>query len=282
MTLGEKIRARRRALGLTQKDVGGDTVTRNMICAIEHGDVSPSLATLTAIAEALSLPIAYLLSEEEDPSLYMQQELLPRLRAAHSAGRYADVLSLTRRLPETAKRDEVAAFLVSSLVHLAERALHDGNLGQIPALVAEAQKYAGKTALPLPHLLARAELCLGIAKSPEAPRWGVNTEQYFSHVNRAVNSELYRYLSESDYLPVENTYLAAHLLARERIAEHRYAEAVTILGEIEGKKASGEVGSYLLYRVYTDMELCYREMRDFENAYRYSTKRIALLSSFRG
>ena len=66
MTLGEKLRARRKALGMTQKDVAGSAVTRNMICAIERGDVSPSLSTLAAIAEAHSVPIEYLVSDEDD------------------------------------------------------------------------------------------------------------------------------------------------------------------------------------------------------------------------
>ncbi len=281
MTLGEKIRARRKELGLTQKDVAGTAVTRNMICAIERGDVSPSLATLAAIAETLSVPIEYLVSDEEDLTPYLVQDVLPKLRNAYAAGRYADCLTICRRLPEKARRDEAAYLTAAALIGLAERAIDAGNLASVPAYLSEAEAYTKLTVLPTAHLLARAELCRSIAASPQTPKWEISGDRYFELANSSIALEKFRYLSESDFFPIRDPNLREHISAKELLSQNRYADALAVLLGIEDRKSSGTIGSYLLYRVYTDIETCYRELRDYENAYRYSTKRVSLLSAFR-
>ena len=46
LTLGEKIKRRRRELHLTQAALAGESITRILISRIESGDVNPSLETL--------------------------------------------------------------------------------------------------------------------------------------------------------------------------------------------------------------------------------------------
>ena len=275
MTIGEKIRARRKALGLTQSDVAGTAVTRNMICAIERGSVSPSIATLRAIAEVLSVPVDYLVSEENDLNVYLVREALPRLRHAYRTHRYSDCVTICRRLPEEAILNEVA------LVGRAERAVNEGNLSLIPHIVSEVEYAASRTVLPTEHLLARAELCRAIAVNPRSPKWEIGTDRYCRLANDAVGLEQFRYLSESDSFPIYDENLREHITARIHLSAGRYREALDVLTGIEERKSTGEIGSFLLFRIYTDMEVCYREIGDFENAYRYSTKRLSLFSAFR-
>jgi HTH-type transcriptional regulator, quorum sensing regulator NprR len=64
--LGEKIRHRRKQLGLTLKDIAGDIVTPSQISAIEKGKCKPSNDLLLHIARCLDTDIEYFtLSEEE-------------------------------------------------------------------------------------------------------------------------------------------------------------------------------------------------------------------------
>ena len=281
MTIGEKVRARRKALGLTQKEVAGSAVTRNMICNIEKGIVSPSVATLYALAEALSVPVDYLVSEESDLTVFLVREALPRLRHAYRSHRYSDCVTICRRLPESAIRDEVALLLASAQLGLAERALKQGNLSLIPHMVSEVEYAAAKTVLPTEHLLARAELFRAIAVNPRSPKWEIGTDRYCRLANEAVGLERFRYLSEGAEPPIYDENLRQHVEARELLGAGRYREALALLIGIEERKSSGEIGSYLLFRIYTDMETCYRELGDFENAYRYSTKCLSLFSAFR-
>ena len=62
--------------------------------------------------------------------------------------------------------------------------------------------------------------------------------------------------------------------------ERHYADALSLLLEIENTKSNYERNSYLMFCVYGDMEICYRQLFDFENAYRFATKRISLMEGF--
>ena len=62
--LGKRIKEARLARKMTQADVVGDFITRNMLSQIESGTANPSVKTLTYLAKVLQLPVNYLLPDE--------------------------------------------------------------------------------------------------------------------------------------------------------------------------------------------------------------------------
>jgi tetratricopeptide (TPR) repeat protein len=68
--LGERIRSRRKELGLTQSQLGGKELTKGFISLIERGRTKPSIETLMLLADRLQRPVGYFL--EEDTKLSMQ------------------------------------------------------------------------------------------------------------------------------------------------------------------------------------------------------------------
>ncbi|HLW46261.1 MAG TPA: tetratricopeptide repeat protein [bacterium] len=62
-SLGERIRARRKELGLTQSQLGGAELTKGFISLIEKGRAKPSIETLILLAKRLQRPIGYFLEE---------------------------------------------------------------------------------------------------------------------------------------------------------------------------------------------------------------------------
>lgn len=62
--LGKRIKEARLARKMTQSDVVGDFITRNMLSQIESGTATPSVKTLTYLAKVLQLPVNYLLPDE--------------------------------------------------------------------------------------------------------------------------------------------------------------------------------------------------------------------------
>ena len=78
--LGEKIRHLRIQLGITQKDLAGDKITRNMLSLIESGAASPSVSTLLYIAERLGTPAGYFFtSSEEDEGRFLKMNVLGQM-----------------------------------------------------------------------------------------------------------------------------------------------------------------------------------------------------------
>ena len=65
LQLGKRLREARIAKKMTQSDVVGTFITRNMLSQIESGVASPSLKTLEYLANTLELPIHYLISEAQ-------------------------------------------------------------------------------------------------------------------------------------------------------------------------------------------------------------------------
>lgn len=85
MELGQKIRQARQALGLSQRQLCADRITRNMLSRIENGSARPSMDTLAYLASRLGKSVSYFLEEqavvspnmavmEQSRSLYSRQE----------------------------------------------------------------------------------------------------------------------------------------------------------------------------------------------------------------
>ena len=106
MVLGEKIKAIRKSKKLTQQDIAGERITRNMLSAIECGKASPSLDTLSFIAERLGVPIAYFISDEDELFYYKKRQLLDDIKSSLRNKMFLNAISLIESIHET--DDELA------------------------------------------------------------------------------------------------------------------------------------------------------------------------------
>lgn len=62
--LGKRIKEARISKKMTQSELVGDFITRNMLSRIESGNATPSVKTLEYIASKLELPVSSLVPEE--------------------------------------------------------------------------------------------------------------------------------------------------------------------------------------------------------------------------
>ena len=74
--LGRKIREARLAKRLTQSEVVGDFITRNMLSQIESGAATPSMKTLEYLSNVLSVPMSQLVPGDRKST---------RLNSSHSS-----------------------------------------------------------------------------------------------------------------------------------------------------------------------------------------------------
>ena len=65
LSLGEKIKRRRKELDMTLKELAGDRITPGQISLVESGKSNPSMDLLEYLAGALSTSIEYLMETEE-------------------------------------------------------------------------------------------------------------------------------------------------------------------------------------------------------------------------
>ena len=65
MTMGQRILTARLAAGLSQRELAGEEITRNMLSSLEHDAANPSVATLRYLAKRLGKSVSWLLGETE-------------------------------------------------------------------------------------------------------------------------------------------------------------------------------------------------------------------------
>lgn len=101
MELGVKIRTARLAAGLSQRQLCGEEITRNMLSLIENGAAQPSMKTLTLLARRLGKPLSFFLDENaEDKQQFGESwELLNRAEEAVEQGRTEYARELLAQLP---------------------------------------------------------------------------------------------------------------------------------------------------------------------------------------
>jgi transcriptional regulator with XRE-family HTH domain len=67
-SIGDRIRDRRRVLGLSQRDLEGCGITFSYISRIELGERTPSMKALRKLAPKLGVSVHWLETGEEDPA----------------------------------------------------------------------------------------------------------------------------------------------------------------------------------------------------------------------
>ena len=92
MELGQRIKDARTRLGLSQRQLCGDVITRNMLSQIENGAARPSMDTLSYLAKQLGKPVSYFL--EEDAVISPNQERMRKARQAFAAGNFEKAAAL--------------------------------------------------------------------------------------------------------------------------------------------------------------------------------------------
>lgn len=140
MTLGEKIRTARVERHMTQKDVVGDYITRNMLSKIENDAATPSVRTLDYLARTLDLPVGYFLGESglSDGSV---PDGLDEARAAYRDERWLDCLAALDADKHAGSTDEGYLLHARAGAAAAAQALQQGDFVTARELAETAQYY---------------------------------------------------------------------------------------------------------------------------------------------
>ena len=128
MKLGEKIRSARLNAGMTQADLAGDFITRNMLSQIENGLAMPSLQTALYIADRLGVDAGILFSERDNKEAYFLTRKLPILKASFEAGEYDKCIELCSE--ESENCDEACFILAECYIKKAYDNFYRGKLRQ--------------------------------------------------------------------------------------------------------------------------------------------------------
>lgn len=239
MTMGQRIAQARREAGLSQRELAGENITRNMLSRLEHDAAAPSLATLRHLSQRLGKSVSWLLGED-GPS---------EAAAAFERGDY-------RRCLETLTGEEKRWLGPLALIREAEQALADGRIPYARGLLEELD--GSGSPLFGPELDRKAQIlrcsCGNFSPIPEDEDLLLRAEAALA---AGRHQDAARYLAARDardarweYLMGECRFLAGeHAAAREHY--HRCED---------------------IFDVRQRLEICCRELGDYKMAYYYAKK----------
>lgn len=261
MELGEKLRQARLEAGLSQRQLCGDQITRNMLSQIEHGTARPSMGTLRYLAERLGKTVSFFL--EETAVLSPNQAVMEQARRRFDTADYPGAMEALKgyREPDPVYDREKRILWAVLCQELARSALAQGKIPYAQALLEKAE---GRTAycwealerqrllllanIPGQNVCARLpsldrELLL---RAEDALRAGeTNRAQALLEAAELQTSPRWNFLRGRLYV-LDGAYEKA--LSCLKKAEDAYPEALPLL------------------------EQCCRELGDFKSAYEYACR----------
>lgn len=287
MNIGEKIRELRVAKLMTQAELAGTQITRNMLSSIENGAAQPSLSTILYIAKRLNVPAGFLLAEAGDEIVFRKMNSFSNIKQAYVAG---DLLGCRSMCLSSCPHpdDEIALLLADCDAGIAEEEFWKGKLRSACRFFDEALVYAEKTMYPTAHIVARVQVFFRYMQrlSPTLYSDILDEEQSPSmiwHSPFATYTKALECLDAGDYSGAselcaqldEESFFWAHLEICGQMSAGKYAEAKK---KLEGLlKANEPLNEIELYTVLCELEICCRETEDYKGAYGYATEKVQLL-----
>lgn len=151
--LGKRIKEARLAKKMTQSEVVGDFITRNMLSQIESGVACPSIKTLQYLAKVLELPVKDLIPDDESvassETIAADDGMVGILLKAKTAYKENDFalaieISTPMSVEKSALYDESCAILAMSYLSLAKEKEMSGGFKDAAKCAEKAVEFADK------------------------------------------------------------------------------------------------------------------------------------------
>ena len=265
--LGQRLKQARIEAGLSQRQLCGQEITRNMLSQIESGKAKPSMQTLQYLAQQLGKPVSWFL--EEDTVTSPNQQIMEAARQAYAGREYAHCLEQLQayQSPDALFDWEMQLLFGLSAMALAEQARTEGRDIYAASLLEKAGQAGQQTPYYTPAM-ERERLLILYEIQPEKA-------EELASLLPADDRELMlraRALQAGDDWEESTKVLSAvrkkdgeyHCLLGKAFMEQReYARAVSHFLQAEQDYPQLCIKA---------LEICYRELEDYKMAYHYACK----------
>lgn len=260
MTMGALLKQARLEAGLSQRQLCGSEITRNMLSQIENGAAKPSMDTLCYLAARLGKPVSYFLEEE---TASVNQDRMGKARRAWQQGDWEQVLDLLEgyQLPDGVFDAEMGLLRALATMEKAKQAI---DRGKVPYAVALLQDMDTASPYFTPELQRQRLLLLGKARPAEAiavlRQLPGNDDELLLRAQAAQQQE--KWERSVCLLDAAEGKSEQWYLLRGEACYHmgQYGAAAEYFGKVETKALSR-------------LESCYEQLGDYKMAYYYAKMR---------
>ena len=288
MNLGEKIKAARLERHMTQKDVVGDYITRNMLSKIENGSATPSVKTLEYLAGALGLPAGYFMTESGGDEL--TPGCVADARAYFKQGQYEACIQVLDTLElDGGYRDEVNLLQARAKIGMSKKAMADGRYEEAIRLARESIQHNDRSLYVSAAFRTEALLLIARCTMDLEGDFSKALDEYQTAYQDQGLGEFYR-LTMAEYHIGQGDMAAAkrEMDSIARLSDTSKPVYLMLQGSIELKDKQFEAAAkqlekaeqlarttgsnYFMSSLYAMLEHCYRELGDYRMAYTYACK----------
>ncbi len=286
--LGKKLRTARIEQGMTQSELCGDFLTRNMLSRIENGSASPSIPTLCYLADRLGLPAGYFLDDRDNGDTLQNRRLKQMIKEEYAAGNYALCLDYCRGLREA--DDELALITLVCSYHCGKEAMTDGQLRRAAEFFDRVIAVPVDAAQAFPGLKKEAEVYRRYIRAFLTQyESGQEEEALFSVLGLpdcgADLAAIARIVSLLRRTGLKNAEALAEITVFSEKQNRFFTESLLAFEEgnyFAAKARLIETVSYPLIPMLTCwamtlLEKCCASLKDYENAYAYSVRRREMI-----
>lgn len=286
MDIGKRIKQLRTEKLMTQSELSGNVITRNMLSQIENGIATPSLPTVTYLAKRLGVPVGYLLSDDNEDFIYCKASAMVNIKKAFTDRNYEMCRDLCISVASGGD-DEIELILAICTINIAVCKVLDGNLrsacDEIDSAIihSRATIYDTVSIRNCAYVLARFLRSI----SPTLVCSEVNGEDERTYSPYTFENGFCKYIVALDGLDSlcfdlndesESLY-KMHVEAKRMIRDNKFEDACKLLRKLYTGDAV--LSKMFMYLTSIDMEICCREIQDFRSAYEYSQNKTLLLES---
>ena len=287
--IGEKIKALRISKRMTQSELAGDQITRNMLSLIENGSALPSLQTVMYLSERLGVPAGMFLARESEELIYRKMSELPKIKARYKAREYKLCAAMCEDLLGDGKDDEIDHILSMCHFNIAKEAFNSGKLHtscmelDLSCMHSENTIYGGghirsAAAVYFEYMLRLSPTLTSdfgydsfdgeYVLSDPFCRYAVALRAFEANDTATVES----YILQSE---AEETCYVSHIKALVEMSGGDYQSAKTRLKAIINSDDTD--CRVIMYDIFKNLEECCRETDDYKGAYEYSVGKVELL-----
>lgn len=261
MELGEKLRRARLEAGLTQKQLCGEEITRNMLSLLENGSASPSIRTLQYLSRQLGKSMSYFLEEEAVVSANLM--VMEQARQCFDAGDWSGAARALEhyREPDPVYDREKGLMQSLLLLAMAEQAMDQERTVLARELL---NRLEAEPAYCAAEISRRRALLLGRLGEKTAQELPSMDEELLLRAREALDDGQYqRAACLLDAVQEQSDAHWSLLRGRAYLSEKHWSEAARCFHAAEDRYPRETAAA---------LEHCYRELEDYKRAYEYACK----------
>lgn len=267
---------------MTQKELAGNIITRNMLSQIESGSALPSLQTLIYLANRLGVPVGYLVSDSgTNETFYKKYTNYSNIVESYKSGEWEICRDLCLSCLSDKGDNEITYMLSQATMQMGIISFNEGKLKKAVKMFEETLDHSAFTVFDVGGIIscvsAYNEIMALISPSlileiPKNFKSSVICTSDICKLTSFIGSKNYFSTSYAE-INWENQNYYHVLSAKSLIESGSYEAAISLLSHICEDET---LPKPLTYLILDDYEKCCKETDDYKGAYEISQAKLQL------